>query len=273
VAIPSLDQAGVICTSKLFFRFSNARAPDRRARQRTAKMLETDSTTSLPDMVYQSLREQILSGVLKPGQRLRQEELSRELDVSRVPLREAMTRLAADGLIVLSPRRGYAVTSLQPSEILEIFELRAVVEEHAAYRAAYARTKEDLAEVERILRASEALSLGSGRNIENWFQLNYEFHARIIVSSGRDHLSRFAGLLRDTVEPYIRVEVNMTGDVEEAQQDHRQLFAAFRDGDARELARLSRLHVENTAQRLLDGLREKQSERDAAARGSLRKRA
>jgi hypothetical protein len=49
--------------------------------------------------------------------------------------------------------------------------------------------------------------------------------------------------LRDTVEPYIRVEVNMTGDVEEAQHDHRQLFTAFRDGDAREPARLSRLHV------------------------------
>jgi DNA-binding GntR family transcriptional regulator len=236
-------------------------------------MLEADSTSLLPDVVYQSLRAQIISGTLKPGQRLRQEELSRELDVSRVPLREAMTRLAADGLIVLSPRRGYAVTSLQSNEILEIFELRAVVEEHAAYRAAYARTKEDIAEVERILKASEAIDLQSGRNIESWLQLNYEFHARIIGASGRNHLARFAGLLRDTVEPYIRVEVNMTGDVEEAQHDHRQLFAAFRDGDARELARLSRLHVEGTAQRLLDGLRERQNERDAASRGSLRKRA
>jgi DNA-binding GntR family transcriptional regulator len=67
-----------------------------------------------------------------------------------------MTRLVADGLIVLSPRRGYAVTSLQSNGILEIFELRAVVEEHAACRAAYARTKEDVTEVERILKASEA---------------------------------------------------------------------------------------------------------------------
>ncbi|HMN79948.1 MAG TPA: GntR family transcriptional regulator [Burkholderiaceae bacterium] len=224
-----------------------------------AKILETDSTTLLPDVVYQNLRAQILSGILKPGQKLRQEELSRELEVSRVPLREAMTRLAADGLIVLNPRRGYAVTSLQSNEILEILELRAVVEEHAAYRAAYARTKEDLAEVERILKASEAVSLRSGRNIESWSQLNYQFHARIIASSGREHLARFATLLRDTVEPYIRVEVNMTGDVEEAQHDHRQLFAAYRDGDAPELARLSRLHVERTAQRLLRGLRERQS--------------
>jgi len=68
-----------------------------------------------------------------------------------------MTRLVADGLIVLSPRRGYAVTSQQSNEILEIVELRAVVEEHAAYRMAYTRTKEDVTEFERILKASEAV--------------------------------------------------------------------------------------------------------------------
>jgi DNA-binding GntR family transcriptional regulator len=90
-------------------------------------------------------------------------------------LREAVTRLAADRLIVLSPRRGYAVTSLQSNEILEIFKLRAVVEEHAAYRVANARTREDVIEVERILKASEAINLQSGRNIESWLQLNYEF--------------------------------------------------------------------------------------------------
>lgn len=235
-------------------------------------MPDGDATTLLPDLVYQSLRAQILRGALKPGQRLRQEELSRELDVSRVPLREAMTRLAADGLVELNPRRGYAVKALKPSEIVEIFELRAVVEEHAAYRAAYARTLDDVAEVERLLKASEAIDLRSEESIEGWSQLNYQFHARIIASAGRDHLARFAGLLRDTVEPYIRVEVNMTGDVEEAQLDHRQLFAAYRDGDAPELARLSREHVEHTAQRLLRGLRERQDSPEPSPRRRMPKR-
>lgn len=218
-------------------------------------MLDGDVTVLLPDRVYQTLRGKILSGALKPGQRLRQEELSRELDVSRVPLREAMTRLAAESLIVLSPRRGYSVTSLRPSEILEIFELRAVVEEHAAYRAAYARTAGDIAEVERILTESEAITLGCGRSIERWLQLNYQLHARIIGSTGREHLLKVATQLRDAVEPYIRVEISMTGDVEEAQRDHRQMFEAYRDGDAAELAQLSREHVEKTARRLLGGLR------------------
>jgi len=230
-------------------------------------MSHGEVATLLPDIVYQNLRGKILNGILKPGQRLRQEELSRELDVSRVPLREAMTRLAADGLIVLNPRRGYAVTSLRPSEILEIFELRAVVEEHAAYRAAYARTEEDIAEVERILTACDTIKLGSEKSIEHWLQLNYQFHARIIGSTGREHLLKFATQLRDAVEPYIRVEIGMTGDVEEAQRDHHHLFEAYRDGDAAELARLSREHVEKTARRLLRGLRGRQSGRDLKSNG------
>jgi DNA-binding GntR family transcriptional regulator len=222
-------------------------------------MLDEETTPLLPDVVYQNLRRKILNGTLKPGQRLRQEELSRELDVSRVPLREAMTRLTSDGLVVLNPRRGYAVTSLPSNEILEIFELRAVVEEHAGFCAAYARTKQDVGDVERILVASESINLGSNKSIETWMQLNYQFHARIIASTGREHLLKFATQLRDSVEPYIRVEMNITGDVEEAQRDHRQLFAAYRDGDAAELARQSREHVEKTAKRLLRGLRERQN--------------
>ncbi|MET3304462.1 GntR family transcriptional regulator [Bradyrhizobium diazoefficiens] len=105
----------------------------------------------LPNLIYERLRIDILEGVLRPGQLLRQEELSKRFDVSRVPLREAMTRLVADGLIVLRPRRGYAVSSLRRSEILEIFELRAVVEEHAGMLAARARTRDDIQRVEQYL--------------------------------------------------------------------------------------------------------------------------
>src|ERR1700737_928702 len=76
--------------------------------------------------------EGILSGAFPPGLVLRQEELSRRFGASRVPLREAMPRLEVEGLVVLRPRRGYAVRSLERSEIREIFELRAVVEEHLA---------------------------------------------------------------------------------------------------------------------------------------------
>ena len=212
-------------------------------------------SSPLPEIVYTRLRLDILNGALRPGQILRQEELSRRLDVSRVPLREAMSRLASDGLITLRPRRGYAVTSLEPAEILEIFELRAVVEAHAGAVAARARTPADIVQVRQSLERMETLNARSKGYLDEWMRANYEFHARLIASTRREHLARHAGTLRDTVEPYIRVELRITGDVMQAGQDHRDIFDAFADGDAPRLAELSRVHVEHTAQRLLQGLR------------------
>jgi DNA-binding GntR family transcriptional regulator len=209
----------------------------------------------LPELLYGKLRHNILNGSLEPGQLLRQEELARRFNVSRVPLREAMSRLEADGLVVLRPRRGYAVTSLDQSDIVEIFELRAVVEEHAASVAAHARTPHDVVEVSRILDDMEALDPKQPGYLDEWSRWNYSFHARLIGSTRRKRLSRVAGALRDTVEPYIRVEARMTGDVRDAEREHREIFDAFRAGDARGLAELCRAHVENTAKRLLEGVR------------------
>lgn len=209
----------------------------------------------LPEIIYRQLRLDILNGALRPGQLLRQEELARRANVSRVPLREAMTRLESDGLVVLRPRRGYAVTSLEQTEIVEIFELRVVIEEHAGFIAARARTSDDINEVGRLLAAMEQLDPTAPTYMTEWSRLNVLFHTRLIASSRRKRLARIAGTLRDSVEPYIRVEARMTGHVHDAERQHREIFEAFRAGDARGLAELSRAHVESTAKRLLNGLR------------------
>jgi len=213
-------------------------------------------TTSLPELMYEKLRQDILDGVLKPGQILRQEELARSANVSRVPLREAMSKLESEGLIVLRPRRGYAVTSLQQSDIVEIFELRAVMEEHAGYIAARARTTEDVEIAGRLLLAMESREPVDARNFGAWARDNYDFHSHIIASSHRPRLLRIASSLRDSVEHYVRVEAAMTGHVNDAFDEHREIFEAFEAGDAAGLARISREHVQNTAQRLLKGLRQ-----------------
>src|SRR5579864_4954403 len=122
---------------------------------------DSESRNPLSEVLHQRVRLDILNGVLKRGQVLRQEELARRFHVSRVPLREAMSRLEAEGLIVLRPRRGYAVMSLDEADIIEIFDIRAVLEEHAAYVAALARTPEDVDAVAKLLQRMETLDLHS----------------------------------------------------------------------------------------------------------------
>ena len=209
----------------------------------------------LPEVVYRQLRGSILDGTLQPGRLLRQEAIARSLNVSRVPVREAMGRLEVDGLIVLRPRRGYAVAQLEQDDILEIFELRVVIEEHAAMVAARARTPEDVAEAEALVERMEQVARRRGDHIAEWARLNRDFHSKLVASGRRKRLSNMVDTLRDTVEAYVRTEMRLTGGVEHALVEHREMLEAFRAGDATGLAQLSRVHVEGTARRLLDGLR------------------
>jgi DNA-binding GntR family transcriptional regulator len=210
---------------------------------------------SLPRMLYEQLRANILVGKLRAGQVLRQEELAQRFNVSRVPLREALSQLEADGLIEYRPRRGYAVAALDPEEIVELFELRAVIEEHAGRVAAQSRTQENVAEVERIVDAMDALDVHAPDFSSKWTLLNYELHQRIISSSRRKRLTKIAAALRSTTEPYVAMEIDLTGDAMDAGRQHREMLEAFRAGDTNGLAELSRAHVESTARRLLKGLR------------------
>jgi DNA-binding GntR family transcriptional regulator len=209
---------------------------------------------SLPQAIYLAVREAILVGRFRPGEALRQESLARQFDASRVPVREALNRLEAEGLVVLRPRRGFIVASLDLQEVIEIFELRMLLEEHAGFVATERRTKADIAEVGKILDHLEKIKIDKAANIAKWAAYNRQFHARLFESSRRSHLCGVASMLRDKVERYVRVEVAMTGHLDRAQAEHRKIFKAFLEGDAAGVGRLSRNHCESTADRLIAAL-------------------
>jgi DNA-binding GntR family transcriptional regulator len=170
-----------------------------------------------------------------------------------------MGRLEGDGLIVSRPRRGYAVQTLRHDEIVEIFELRVVLEEHAARIAALARTREDIDAVALLVDRMEQVARAGGNYGGDWARLNRDFHMRLVASSRRRRLSTIVETLRDSVEAYVRAEMGITGDVRSAMREHREILEAFRAGDAEGLAELSRRHIQGTARRLLDGLRKRSS--------------
>jgi DNA-binding GntR family transcriptional regulator len=214
---------------------------------------------SLAERIYQGLRAGILDGSLEPGSVLRQEQIARRFAASRVPVREAMGRLEGDGLIISRPRRGYAVHALQQDDIVEIFELRVVIEEHAARIAAIARTEDDIDVVTGLVERMETVAREGSNYGSDWARLNRDFHLRLVASSRRQRLHTTVETLRDSVEAYVRAEMGITGDVKSALLEHREMLEAFRAGDADGLARLSRQHIEGTARRLLDGLRRRSS--------------
>ncbi len=220
----------------------------------------------MPEAVYQRLKTAILTGVFRPGQTLRQEDVARQLGVSRGPLREALPKLEAEGMIISKPHRGCTVVSLAPSEIMEIFELRAMLE--ASLAKAAARKKEPnavrrLREIASIMRSLQVSTVEADQ--QRWFDLNYELHDILLAVAGRRHHLRVLEIVRALAEPYIRIEINLTGSFAEAQDEHEGLINAFAAGDCESLEKLTREHVQRTAQRIIEAIRTNKTDEQQAA--------
>ena len=216
---------------------------------------------SLPERVYRGLRDAILNGTFAPGQMLRQEEMAAQLGVSRSPLREALPRLEAEGIVVLHPRRGYAVATINPKDVVEAFDLRILLETELGRRAISVRTNKDIALVHDIvMKMAQLARQAETADRSRWFDLNGEFHAALLAPADCPHHLRALQTTRGVIEAYVRAEVSFTGDLEHAQMEHGQLAAAFDAGDIAPFLDLIRAHSLHTRDRLLAGLSRQRGE-------------
>ncbi len=214
-----------------------------------------DAHASLPAFVADRLREAILSGTIPPEALLRQEDIASRLGVSRPPVREALRQLEAEGLAQSRPRRGYVVAALDPGDIAEIFEIRALFEERIGQAAARHRTEADLAALDAELAALEALPAGTPEGGRDFGHHNRRFHDRIRAASGRRVMGELLGVLGNRVERYIRLGGQIANSREQVNREHRDILAALTEGDGDRLGLLLRLHVHDAGARLLRSLR------------------
>ncbi len=141
------------------------------------------------------IREAILDGRLAPGQRLKEEELARELGVSRTPVREALLLLQTDGLVELAPRRGATVRAYAVDDLDEVYQLRAVLEGYAARRAATRISADDLTFLEESCRRFEHLSASD--DLPELVKENLSFHNVIL---GAADSARLVPMVRKVIE-------------------------------------------------------------------------
>lgn len=131
------------------------------------------------------IQQKIAEGVYRPGDRIVETQLARELNVSQAPVREAILELASIGLLEERPYSGSFVRQLTPAEIEDIFNTRAFIEEYAARRAAKRATEEQLAEMEQVL-----LEMNSVRALDKFVHLDTEFHSLVMDAAGSPALKR-----------------------------------------------------------------------------------
>lgn len=214
-----------------------------------------ENTATLPTVVYERLQGAILNGIFKPGQVLRQEDIAAKLGVSRSPLREALSRLEADGIVTSRPHRGYSVISLDPRQVEEVFDLRCLLESELARRAIAKRTEADIAEIYRIAHEMSVMPvIDDLESFSQWHDLHTSFHTALLIPSDCPHHLHAWQHCRNLVEPYMRTESRLTGNVKQPQDEHIQLAQAFAVGNAERFVELTRRHANHTRDRLLKAL-------------------
>jgi DNA-binding GntR family transcriptional regulator len=178
----------------------------------------------------ESLRSMIVSGALRPGQRVNQDQIAESVGLSVAPVREALRVLEQEGQVTYLPRRGYFVTELRVEDLEEIYELRRLLEERAARRALPTLDEDAL---ERIaLAARDCYDAAAADDVIAELEANRRFHFAILASPDQPHTMRHILLLWESTEAYRAMYYNSPEERRRSIDAHDRIMVALRDGDA-----------------------------------------
>lgn len=198
---------------------------------------------NLPDRVYRKLKQQILTCRLAPEHRLIESELCAALHVSRTPLREALNRLALEGLVVAAPLAGYIVAPLTIEDIRDLTEVRQIVESEAAALAAQRATEEEI----RIMESSATLTYKQGdrRTYALSLERNRAFHLAVAHASRNPRLHSIVTSVLDQVQRAIYFGLDAAIDAKLATAEHFELVEAVKARSPRRARELMAAQIKN----------------------------
>lgn len=200
------------------------------------------------ELVADELRSRIIAGEIGEGEQLLQEQLASDLGVSRIPLREAMRQLEAEGLITLTSHRGGVVSVLTMDQIRELFEIRACLESWLLTLAIPVMTNADFESLDAII---DEMHPGE---IAHWGELNWRFHQALYAPARRDQTLQMLRRVHHNLDRYLRVQISVTSGWQKANVEHRSIVDFCRSRDVRRAAALLDSHIMDASTELIDAL-------------------
>lgn len=198
---------------------------------------------SLANQVVDRLRDRILRGEFAPETPIRQEAIASELQVSKIPVREALVKLEQEGLVTLQPNRGFIVCGLSGAEAEDIYDLRLKIEPDLAAAGATRATEDQRTLARGALAALEAETHRGGTVTQ---RLNRAFHMSLVLPAARPLSLQLLERLHAMSERYVRVHLRPEGRNERAEREHRALLALWLARDADGVIRATRDHIAAT---------------------------
>lgn len=211
--------------------------------------IKLDQYKPLREVVFETIRNAIISGSLKPGERLMEVQMAERLGVSRTPIREAIRKLELEGLIIMLPRKGAFVADLSVKDLTEVLEIRAALEGLAAGLAVTRISEAEIEELEIItLKFNKAIE---SDNVEELIALDIQFHEALFKATRNERLVQLNSNLREQVQRFREMYLKKANRSKETAKEHNDLLEAISSRDIGKAEKLARKHVETTENAIL----------------------
>ena len=216
-----------------------------------------DGYKPLRDVVFETLRDAIITQVLKPGERLMEIQLADEMGVSRTPVREAIRKLELEGLVIMVPRKGAYVAGVSMKDLHEVYEVRAALEMLAVSLAAERITDEELDALERqVLRESEEEANENENTLDNIVYIDTTFHDIIYQAANNQRLVQFLNILQEQLQRFRAASLSRPGRSKTALEEHKQIIEALAERNGDLAAQLAKEHIDNAESAMIFAMQE-----------------
>ena len=211
----------------------------------------------LRDVVFNTLRQAILRGELKPGERLMEIQLANKLGVSRTPIREAIRKLELEGLVLMIPRKGAEVAEITEKSLRDVLEVRRALEELSVQLACEKITKEEIRELERV--AKEFQQVVKSNDITEIAEVDVRFHDIIYTATDNQKLIQLLNNLREQMYRY-RVEyLKRDGVFPQLIAEHEAIIRHIENNEKEKATEVMCRHIDNQVEAVIDVIRAKHS--------------
>lgn len=214
------------------------------------KSVDISRTASAATIVFEALRKAIIEGELQDGEPLRQDEIARMFNTSRIPVREAISRLEEQGLVKSQRYKGAVVAGLSLEEASEVFDFRALVECEVIRRAVPQMSPTLLAEARAYCE-----EFAASPNPMDWGDLNRKFHGALYSACALPYHISVVDNAMDRIDRYLRAQLVLSDGMERANIEHLAILEACEKGDADRAAALTLAHIEGAKASLAEHMK------------------
>ncbi|MCG8633814.1 MAG: GntR family transcriptional regulator [Desulfobacterales bacterium] len=207
---------------------------------------------SLVDIATKYIEEQIVTGNLKPGDQIKEEEVVKQLDISRPPVREALKSLEGEGLVIRRPRKGAFVSEMTRKDIWEIYTLKAELYAMAAIHAIDRITPEEIRQLNLLVTKMEKTASPERKKVLQYQKHHRAFHIKIMEIAGNQRLLKFAASLHKQIRRYSFQTLSYEDHLNRSNIFHQRIAGYIENKDKENAARLMREHIMDAMKFLLD---------------------